>query len=31
VVVEDLRAKLGPEFDVVVEKDHWHVEHDPRI
>ncbi len=25
-----LRAKLGPDYDVVVEKDHIHIEYDPK-
>lgn len=29
-VVVQLRAKLGPEFDVVLEGSHIHVEHDPK-
>lgn len=29
-ILRDLKQKLGPEFDVVVEPDHWHVEFDVR-
>lgn len=29
-VVSMLRGELGPDFDVVAEHDHYHVEHDPR-
>lgn len=25
-----IRAELGPDFDVVVEPDHWHIEYDPK-
>jgi hypothetical protein len=27
---ETLRAALGPDYDVVLEGDHFHVEHDPK-
>jgi len=29
-IVEDLRHELGAQFDVVLEKDHIHVEYDPK-
>lgn len=29
-IVDDLREFIGPDFDVVVESDHVHVEHDPK-
>lgn len=29
-VAQDLRRKLGPDFDVVLELDHIHVEYDPK-
>jgi hypothetical protein len=29
-IVEDLRNTLGEDFDVVVEKDHLHIEYDPK-
>ena len=29
-LVEDLRKQLGPRYDVVVEKDHIHLEWDPK-
>jgi len=28
-IVKDIRAKLGPAYDVVIEGDHLHVEYDP--
>lgn len=28
-LIEDLRERLGPDYDVVVEDDHLHVEYDP--
>jgi len=30
IVAGDIRERLGSEFDVVVEKDHFHVELDPK-
>lgn len=30
-VARELRRKLGPSYDVVLEKDHIHVEYDPKI
>jgi hypothetical protein len=30
-IVDDCRAALGKDFDVVLEKDHLHVEYDPKI
>lgn len=30
VVAKDLQNKLGPDYDVVVEKDHLHIEYDPK-
>lgn len=29
-MADSLRAKLGPDFDVVLEKDHLHIEFDPK-
>ena len=29
-IVDDLREFIGPDFDVVVEADHIHIEHDPK-
>ena len=30
-VVADIKKELGPDFDVIVESDHIHVEYDPEI
>jgi len=30
LLVEALRQELGPDFDVVLEKDHIHIEYDPK-
>lgn len=30
VIVDALRSRLGPEYDVVLEADHIHVEYDPK-
>lgn len=30
IVAGDIRERLGSEFDVVVEKDHLHIENDPK-
>ncbi len=30
VVAEELNKALGPQYDVVLESDHIHVEHDPK-
>jgi hypothetical protein len=30
IVAGDIRERLGIEYDVVVEKDHFHIEHDPK-
>lgn len=30
VIAGEIRHKLGPDFDVVVEKDHIHIEYDPK-
>lgn len=27
--VEAMKERLGPDYDVVLEKDHFHIEHDP--
>lgn len=29
-VAADLRSELGPDFDVCIEKDHIHIEYDPK-
>lgn len=29
-IADDIRDILGPKYDVVVEKDHVHIEHDPK-
>src|SRR5574341_554624 len=29
MIAEDLRHQLGPNYDVVIEKDHLHLEYDP--
>lgn len=30
VIFDRIREKLGPDFDVVKEKDHYHIEYDPK-
>jgi len=31
IIVEEIKSILGPDFDVIVESDHIHVEYDPEI
>lgn len=30
IIFDRIRVKLGPDFDVVKEKDHYHIEYDPK-
>ena len=30
LIRDDLKSALGPQFDVILESDHLHVEHDPK-
>ena len=31
LIAQDLRQALGKDYDVVIEKDHLHTEHDPKV
>jgi hypothetical protein len=28
---DEMKKRLGPDYDVVLEKDHFHIEHDPKV